>query len=385
MGHRHNVLTDEVFKNSKYIDMIQRHYGIKNFRKEQTEQYKILLDIFQTFILVNNCFESDSNSSLADKTDKACKFMEKLLYNNFEESQKHKYSVRDIKGLCDKRARKLYNYMTIWQKQISSLTSKSVNTSIEVKQMIELIEEEMQELEAVGFDNIVSGNISYQKNWVKYSNNYTMVIDKFNDTYSDNINALEQYKQRIYNLTGDSLTENEMEEVKIIFRLVTNACNGLIKVICNYNIEDHNISDRSSAKYIYKAYLKSFKVDFNNIDNFEEISQIFKMTLMWLTEYINKNKMPISVNEVLNNYDMLYFMVNIELFVNGNENISKMPKVLQKIVNDLKQVYTMIDKVKSEPILNNDYSNHITNFYIPAYDMVKTIVDNNKDFFMEVS
>lgn len=385
MGHRHNTLTDEVFKNSKYIDMIQRHYGIKNFSKEYKEQYKILLDIFQTFILVNNCFESDSNSSLADKTDKACNFMEKLLYNNFEDSQKHKYSVRDIKALCDKRARKLYNYMTVWQKQISSLTSKSVNTSIEVKQMIEIIEKEMQELENVGFDNVVSGNVTYQKNWVKYSNSYTMVMDKFNANYGDNIKALEQYKQRIYNLTGDSLTNDEMEEVKIIFRLATNACNGLIKVICNYNIEDHNISDRSSAKYIYKAYLKSFKIDYNNINNFEEISQVFKMTLMWLTEYINKNKMPISTNEVLDNYDMLYFMVNMELFVNNNENISKMPKVLQKIVNDLKQVYTMVDKVKNEPILNNDYSNHITNFYIPAYDMVKTIIDNNKDFFMEVS
>lgn len=385
MGHRHNVLTDEVFKNSKYIDTIQRHYGIKNFSKEHKKQYKILLDIFQTFILVSNCFESDSNSSLADKTDKACNLMEKLLYNNFDESQKHKYSVRDIKNLCDKRARKLYNYMAVWQKQISSLTSKSVNTSIEVKQMIELIEKEMQDLENVGFDNVVSGNVTYQKNWVKYSNSYTMVMDKFNTNYGDNIKALEQYKQRIYNITGDYLTDNEMEEIKTIFRLVTNACNGLIKVICNYNIEDHNISDRSSAKYIYKAYLKSFKIDYNSINNFEEISQVFKMTLMWLTEYINKNKMPISTNEVLDNYDMLYFMVNMEVFVNGNENISKMPKVLQKLVNDLKQVYEMISKAKNEPLVNNEYSSHITNYYIPAYGLVKTIIDNNKDFFMEVS
>lgn len=385
MGTRHNLLTDEVFKNSKYIDMIQRHYGIMNFRKEEKDQYKILLDIFQTFILVSNCFESDSNLSMADKCDNARDKIEKLIYKDYENSQKHKYSVRDIKGLLDKRARKLYNYMEQWQKDLSTITTKNATTSIEVKQMIEIIEKEMQELEAVGFDNVVSGNITYQKNWVKYSNTYTMVMNKFDVNYSDNIKALEEYKQRIYNLTGDSLTDNELEEVKVAFRLITNACNGLIKIICNYQIEDHNISDRSSAKYIYKAYLKSFKIDYNSIDNFEEVSQVFRITLMWLTEYLNKNKMPISTNEVLDNFDMLYFMVNMELFIKDNENINNIPKVLQKIISDLKQVYDMVSKVKNDPITNHDYSSHIENYYIPAYKMVKAIIDNNKDFFVEVS
>lgn len=34
MGHRHNVLTDDVFKNSKYIAFVEKTHNIKNFRKE---------------------------------------------------------------------------------------------------------------------------------------------------------------------------------------------------------------------------------------------------------------------------------------------------------------------------------------------------------------
>ena len=175
--------------------MIQRHYGIKNFRKEYSSQYKILLDIFQTFILINNCFNSDSNLSLADKTDNARTIIEKLIYNDYENSQKHKYSVRDIKELCDKRARKLFNYMVEWQKELATITPKNVSSSLELKQMLEIIDKEMQELEEVGFDNIISDDISYQAKWLRYYKDYSIVISKFDTIYNKWDEFIEEYKK----------------------------------------------------------------------------------------------------------------------------------------------------------------------------------------------
>lgn len=75
---RHNHLTDDVFKKCKYIATINRVFGFKDIRKEDNKQYKILLDIFQTFILVFNCFFSDSNKNKADKADEARTIIEKL-------------------------------------------------------------------------------------------------------------------------------------------------------------------------------------------------------------------------------------------------------------------------------------------------------------------
>lgn len=80
MGHRHNVLTDDVFKNSKYIAFVEKTHNIKNFRKEYREHYDMILDIYKTFISLNNCFFSDSNLSNADKVENALKIMEDLLF-----------------------------------------------------------------------------------------------------------------------------------------------------------------------------------------------------------------------------------------------------------------------------------------------------------------
>ena len=56
MGKRYRILTDETFKNSKYINTINNVYGLKDFKKEYKKQYDIIFDIFKTFILLNNHF-----------------------------------------------------------------------------------------------------------------------------------------------------------------------------------------------------------------------------------------------------------------------------------------------------------------------------------------
>lgn len=382
MAHRHNTLTDEVFKNSKYIDMLQRHFEIKNFRKEDFKQYKILLDIFQTFILVNNCFYSDSNLSMADKCDNARGIIEKLIYNDYENSQKHKYSVRDIKGLLDKRARKLYNYMEQWQKDLSTITTKNATTSIEVKQMLKLIDKEMSELEAVGFDNIVNDDIEYKTRWLKNYKDYSIVISKFDTIYSKRDIFIKDFITKYYDEYEVNLTDDDIEELIPLFRLVSYANNGLAKVICNTTIHDFNINERSSAKYIYKAYLKSLNIDYKDIDTFEENSQIFKMALCVLCEEVNK-KTPLTLYEVLDNFDMFSFMVTMEEIIENGVWCEY--KDINKILTDLKQVYNIIDSIKEVDKTNIDMNMLIENYYIPAYKVVRAIIDRKQNCFVEAS
>ena len=380
---RHNHLTDDVFKKCKYIATINRVFGFKDIRKEDNKQYKILLDIFQTFILVNNCFCSDSNLSMADKCNNARDIIEKLVYNDYENSQKHKYSVRDIKDLLDKRARKLYHYMEQWQKDLSNISTKNATTSIEVKQMLEVIDKEMNVLEEVGFDNVVSNDFEYQTKWLKYYTKYSIIISKFDNVYSDKENFIKDYKEYYYNENGVNLTDDDIEELTTLYRLVANANNGLAKVINNYKIEDYNINERSSAKYIYKAYLKSLKIDYNDIENFEETSRVFKVALTLLCREVNK-KGHFSMVDVLDNFDMFSFMVSMEEIV--EEDVCCEYKDIDKILTDLKEVYKIINSIKDSGLTMDDLDTMKKDYYIPAYNIIKSIIKRKNNMcFVEVS
>ena len=67
MGKRHNTLNDDIFRNSKYINTIEQELGITDFRKEYKEQYDIMLDVYKTFITINNIIFADSNKSINNK------------------------------------------------------------------------------------------------------------------------------------------------------------------------------------------------------------------------------------------------------------------------------------------------------------------------------
>lgn len=56
MGKRHNTLTDDIFRNSKYIRTLEQVLEIEDFRKEYKEQYDIMLDVYKTLITINNIF-----------------------------------------------------------------------------------------------------------------------------------------------------------------------------------------------------------------------------------------------------------------------------------------------------------------------------------------
>ena len=381
---RHNHLTDDVFKKCKYIATINRVFGFKDIRKEDNKQYKILLDIFQTFILVFNCFFSDSNKNKAEKADEARTIIEKLIYKDYENSQTHKYSVRDIKDIVDKRARRLYKYMEQWQKELMKITPKNANDSIFLNEMIATLEKEMNDLEYVEFDSIVNENITYQKNNVKNYKDYKKYICKFDYIYNKRDEFINEFKEKYYKRTRISLTDDDIDMFRKVFTTITYGNNGLINTINNTDIETKNINEKSSDKYIYKAYLKLNGIDYNS-DNFK--IDVMAFSLMLQSIYNKAMFCGLSKYDVLRNFDVLVFLITCEeLIITDEVKFSFVDNDINGIILDLKDVYKTIKSSQmnlDEIKIDNKRYNEET--LIPAYQIIRDIIERNKDIFMEIS
>src|SRR5574344_338137 len=104
MGKRHNTLSDDIFRNSKYIKALEKELEIDSFRKDYKEQYDIMLDVYKTLILINNVFYADSNKNKKDKTNEIIDLLEKVIYKSIDDDRA-KYSTRAIKALIDTNTR----------------------------------------------------------------------------------------------------------------------------------------------------------------------------------------------------------------------------------------------------------------------------------------
>ena len=117
MGNIHKTLENDNFNNSKYIEVLNKELGCDNFRKNYPKEFEIMLDIFQKFIELYNCFFADSNGENIYRIKKSKKLLAQLFKmkdRKEEEVIGIKYSVRDIKNLPDKEARSIYNLMKEW-------------------------------------------------------------------------------------------------------------------------------------------------------------------------------------------------------------------------------------------------------------------------------
>ena len=252
MGKRHNTLSDDIFRNSKYVKTLEKELGIDNFRKEYKEQYDIMLNIYKTFILINNIIFADSNKSINDKIFEIELELEKCLFgSNDNDSEKYQYSTRTIKGLLDSNSRILFNKFIEWYDYLMN-----INKLDQVKQDVE---ELMNKLEYVGFDNVIKGKIEYKKN---KDSNYKIFISKFNNLYAENKTFLDQYKHDYNNTYGIDLSDNEMLEIAFIYDMVASANNGLAYFYSSEDISNYNLSEKSSYKDYYSAYLSALNIDF---------------------------------------------------------------------------------------------------------------------------
>lgn len=364
MGKRHNTLSDDIFRNSKYVKTLEKELGIDNFRKEYKEQYDIMLNIYKTFILINNIIFADSNKSINDKIFEIELELEKCLFgSNDNDSEKYQYSTRTIKGLLDSNSRILFNKFIEWYDYLMN-----INKLDQVKQDVE---ELMNKLEYVGFDNVIKGKIEYKKN---KDSNYKIFISKFNNLYAENKAFLDQYKQDYNNTYGIDLNDNEMLEIAFIYDMVASANNGLVYFYSSEDISNYNLSEKSSYKDYYSAYLSALNIDFCDNTLFEENTEIFMQRCFKTIKRIEKQGKDVLLNKFIANFDYYYFRENFRIIAKKPDTIKIKNDLLNKIVKDLIEIYNLIEN--EEEIENN---------YLLAFDKVQNIIDRNKNFFERLS
>ena len=377
MGKRHNTLTDDIFRNSKYIRTLEQVLEIEDFRKEYKEQYDIMLDVYKTLITINNIFFSDSNKSKKQKQNEIIDTLEKVIYKSIDDNRA-KYSVRTIKGLIDSNTRLLYNKFNEWYENLSYNEKYYDNLKLEV-------EEEMDTLDNIDFDNIVKNDLRYQKN---KNNNYKIYVSKFDYLYPNHEKELDNYKQNFYDIYGIELNEKETNEICLIFRLVTYGNNGLVKLLYD-NAIDFGLYDKSIPNDYFNAYLKSLNINMENNNDYNKCRDIFfnefvetvdTMTKLILKKYENNHIKEIggelSLNEFVFNYDLYFFYLNMEL-ITTKYNFTIKSDLLLKIIKDLKEVYRLIyDNV---PKMANETQ------VKEALKKIQAIIDRNKNLFERLS
>ena len=96
---KHRLIDTNDFRNSKYMQVVNKQVGCKDFKRfcDENEEYKgqfdFMVDTFKTFVLLKNCFFSDSNLSLNDKVEKAQKIIGKYLFSDFTNLLMSKFSA----------------------------------------------------------------------------------------------------------------------------------------------------------------------------------------------------------------------------------------------------------------------------------------------------
>lgn len=362
MGARHNTLNDTIFRNSKYMEVVNTQVGCKDFKKEYEEQYNFMLDTFKTLILLNNSFYSDSNISLADKVANALDIMEAYLYID---TDKKKYSVRFIQSIIEKHSTHLYRIIEEWYITLEHLTPKDLTTTNYVKSIMEEIEKEMTRLESVGFDDMVKGSIDYKKN---KNSNYKIYISRFDSLNTEYSTFVEVYKNEYNERHTNTLTYDNLTDIGLIYTLVAKANNGIVITLDDKSNKDYNLNENSTPKDYYEAYLDSLNIGVD--DTFYKLSA---NAFMINFELVSSN-VSLSTNDIINNFDMFYFLE----MMNRKKDFTTIDDEANKVLDDLKQVYEIITKT---PTSQDDM---LGNFKV-GYDMIQKIIDRYQDYYIRVS
>ena len=378
MGKRHNTLSDDIFRNSKYINTLEQALEIDDFRKEYKEQYDIMLDVYKTLITLNNIFFADSNKNKKEKTDEIIDTIEKVIYKSIDDDRA-KYSVRTIKALVDSNTRLLYNKYSEWYEKLSYNENYFDTLKSE-------IEQEITTLENIGFDNVVKGSLLYEKN---KNSDYKIFVSKLDYLFPNNKDVWKEYKQNFYDTYGIQLTDREKNDIYLIFKLIAYANNGIVKLLFQDEIIDFELTIQDNAEDYFKAYLTSLNIDIkdnkkfmNKADNFLNELLITNNVIMEQLENDTKNEHIIEISHIeiepfIANYDLYFFYVNMEKITTGLYEFTIKADVVVKLVNDLKEIYNlMYDNV---PTITDEKQVQ------EAFGKVQNIIDRNKKMFERLS
>ena len=378
MGKRHNTLSDDIFRNSKYINTLEQALEIDDFRKEYKEQYDIMLDVYKTLITLNNIFFADSNKNKKEKTNEIIDTIEKAIYRSIDDDRA-KYSVRTIKALVDSNTRLLYNKYSEWYEKLSYNENYFDTLKNE-------IEQEITTLENIGFDNVVKGSLLYEKN---KNSDYKIFVSKLDYLFPNNKDVWKEYKQNFYDTYGIQLTDREKNDIYLIFKLIAYANNGIVKLLFQDEIKDFELTIQDNAEDYFKAYLTSLNIDIkdnkkfmNKADNFLNELLITNNVIMEQLENDTKNEHIIEISHIeiepfIANYDLYFFYVNMEKITTGLYEFTIKADVVVKLINDLKEIYNlMYDNV---PTITDEKQVQ------EAFGKVQNIIDRNKKMFERLS
>jgi|GEM_PF-3891896 hypothetical protein len=378
MGKRYNTLSDDIFRNSKYINALEQALEIDDFRKEYKEQYDIMLDVYKTLIAINNILFADSNKNKKEKTNEIIDTIEKVIYKSIDDDRA-KYSTRTIKALIDSNTRLLYTKYSDWYEKLSYNdnyfdTFKSG------------VEEEMTRLENIDFDKVVKGSLLYEKN---KNSNYKIYTSKIDYLFPNNGEIWKEYTQDFYDTYGITLNEQEINDIYFVYKLVAYANNGIVKLLYGYEISDIELTEKSNAEDFFKVYLKSLNIDIKENKRYMSKANIFLDELLITNNVImeqlehniqNKHIIEIGKQETtafVSNYDLYFFYVNMEKIKTGLYEFTIKTDFIVKIINDLKEVHSlMYDNV---PIIMDEKQVQ------EAFGKVQNIIDRNKKMFERLS
>ena len=378
MGKRHNTLSDDIFRNSKYINTLEQALEIDDFRKEYKEQYDIMLDVYKTLITLNNIFFADSNKNKKEKTDEIIDTIEKVIYKSIDDDRA-KYSVRTIKALVDSNTRLLYSKYSEWYEKLSYNENYFDTLKNE-------IEQEMTTLENIGFDNVVKGSLLYEKN---KNSDYKIFVSKLDYLYPNNKDVWKEYKQNFYDTYGIQLTDREKNDIYLIFKLIAYANNGIVKLLFQDEIKDFELTVQDNAEDYFKAYLTSLNIDIKDnkkfmskADNFLNELLITNNVIMEQLENDTKNEHIIEISHIeiepfIANYDLYFFYVNMEKITTGLYEFTIKADVVVKLINDLKEIYNLM--YNNVPTITNEKQVQ------EAFGKVQNIIDRNKKMFERLS
>ena len=378
MGKRHNTLSDDIFRNSKYINTLEQALKIDDFRKEYKEQYDIMLDVYKTLITLNNIFFADSNKNKKEKTNEIIDTIEKAIYRSIDDDRA-KYSVRTIKALVDSNTRLLYNKYSEWYEKLSYNENYFDTLKNE-------IEQEITTLENIGFDNVVKGSLLYEKN---KNSDYKIFVSKLDYLFHNNKDVWKEYKQNFYDTYGIQLTDREKNDIYLIFKLIAYANNGIVKLLFQDEIKDFELTIQDNAEDYFKAYLTSLNIDIkdnkkfmNKADNFLNELLITNNVIIEQLENSTKNEHIIEISHIeiepfIANYDLYFFYVNMEKITTGLYEFTIKADVVVKLIKDLKEIYNlMYDNV---PTITDEKQVQ------EAFGKVQYIIDRNKKMFERLS
>lgn len=384
MGHRHNTLSDNIFRNSKYINALEHTLEITDFRKEYKEQYDIMLDVFKTLIKINNILFADSNKNLYDKKIEILDTLTIALYGSLEsddvDTGKYKYSTRTIKNLIDSHTRHLFNKFIEWYDYLSNIN--------ELDFVKKEVEEEMSDLESVEFDSVVKENISYKKN---KDSDYKIYISKLDYLYPNQQEEIIKYKQEFYDIYGVELQEQEMNDVCLIYKLIACGNNGIVKLFFDDSKKEFGLNEMSFSDNYFNAYLQTLNINMENSENFQQLSKAYTSeiakTMKALTKYVysnicmNKHILDViylfKPDEYVSNSDLYFFYINMDRITTNDLTFTIRSDLLLKIVRDLKEVYALIyDNV---PTMNDKSQVQ------EALIKIQKIIERNQKLFERVS